>query len=79
MKGIPNETLWYVINTRYDSDPLKLYEDIFQDKKVVFDLCQDRVQFKMDKSMNIHSLDHMYRTITRPSEYKKEIVGSDKD
>ena len=74
MKGIPNETLWYVINTRYDSDPLKLYEDIFQDKKVVFDLCQDRVQFKMDKSMNIHSLDHMYRTITRPSEYKKEIV-----
>ena len=71
MKGIPNDTLWSVIKSKYNNEPLKLYEDIFNDNKVTFDLCENRVQFKMDKSMNIHSLDHFYRTITRPEGYDK--------
>ena len=29
MKGIPNDTLWSVIKSKYNNEPLKLYEDIF--------------------------------------------------
>lgn len=40
MKGIPNSTLRYTANKKYDGDLIKMYEDLYNGKKVSFDLLE---------------------------------------
>jgi len=71
MKGIPLDTIKNMLAENNVSNPLELYEYLFNDNSFEFDLCDKRVQFKMGKDMTIHNLDSFCRRIERPQNYEK--------
>jgi len=66
MKGIPTKCIWAKVNAEYDNDPIKLYQDLCEGKKVEFDLTTGgNCCFKTGKDHNISTVS-MKRSVCFP-------------
>lgn len=65
LKGIPSSTVDYEVNKKYNGDPMKLYEDLYNGKKVAFDLLEGgrRCRFNSRNDLGIESMETMIREV----------------
>jgi hypothetical protein len=58
MKGIPNKCIYHTCNKLGYTTPYELYQDLYNGKKITFDLtCNDtKPVFKFDKNYSIHTV-----------------------
>ena len=63
MKGQDSNLIIKRAIDEYDCNLLKLYEDLYNGKKMVFDLCKSKIRFKVDKLLRHVTLENFERKI----------------
>ena len=65
LKGIPNTSIAYKVNNEYDGDAYKLYEDLYNGKKITFDLLEggNRVRFSSGRNLGIKTISNFDRVV----------------
>ena len=63
MKGVDSGSVNLLVNTMFDGDPLLLYESLYNNKSVVFDLMSCKPRFKMNKNRTVSNVSKFVRTI----------------
>ena len=66
LKGIPNSAIWYKVNEEYKGDAYQLYVDLYEGKKVSFDLLEggSRCRFSSGKNLGVFSLTEFKREVS---------------
>jgi len=63
LKGIPNDSIIHKANTDYGGDLMKLYNDLYEGKKITFNLLAVRPKFEIMKNMMIITKQKFNRSI----------------
>ena len=63
LKGIPNDSIIHKANAEYGGDLMKLYNDLYEGKKVTFNLLAVRPKFEICKNMMIITKQKFNRSI----------------
>jgi hypothetical protein len=73
-KGVPQECLRTVIREQFEDKPMELYECLYNDLALTFDLCKNRVQFKFNKNLTIETMTDFKRRVQRNTNWGKEEI-----
>lgn len=65
LKGIPNTAIWYKVDNEYNGDAYQLYLDLYNGKKVKFDLLEGgrRCRFSGGKNLGVSTISEFTREV----------------
>lgn len=63
MKGINKGCIDLMVNEEYEEDPLKLYDDLYHNKEITFDLAKGNVVFDVTKNFTVKSKESFLRKV----------------
>ena len=71
-KGLTTKSILNVAKDKYNNDLMALYEDIFNGKKITFDLAEKQTCFKMNKNFTVQTIREFKRKIKTKYEEGKD-------
>ena len=75
MKGVSLNTVAKVANNAYENDMFKLYHDLFDGKKIDFNLLSTAPRFKYTKARTVVNCDKFTRGISFNKEVKRNVIN----